>query len=84
MLNRIVHSWNLLTQLPTTLLLPLTLIPLEASRSTWKSADPVQMRTEVILLGEEGCVVAGEVMRAVQEAAREGVVFLVADEEEAT
>ena len=81
MLNRIVLSWNSLTQLPTTLLLPLTLILLGASRFTWKSADPVQMRTVVILLGEEGCVVAGEVMRAVQEAARSGAVFLVVDEE---
>lgn len=54
------------------LLSPLTLIPLEASRSTWKSADPVQMRMEAILREEGGCVVAAGVTRAVQEAAREG------------
>ena len=61
------------------LLLP-TLILLEVSRSTWRSADPVQMPMEATLRGEEGCVVAVEVMRAVREAAREGVAF-VADEE---
>ena len=59
---------------------PLTLILLGASRFTWKSADPVQMRMEAILRGEEGCVVAAEATKAVQEAAREGVVLLVADE----
>lgn len=73
--------WNLLTQLPITLPSPLTLILLAENRFTWKSADPVQMRMEAILRGEEGCVVAAEVTKDVQEAAREGVVFLVADEE---
>ena len=61
--------------LPTMLLLPLTPIPLAASRSTWKSADPVQTHMEAISREEGECVVAAEVMRAVQEAAREGVAF---------
>lgn len=57
-----------------------TLILLEVSRSTWKSADPVQTHMEAILLEEGVCVVAVEVTKAVQEAVREGVAF-VADEE---
>lgn len=61
------------------LLLP-TLILLEVSRSTWKSAVPVQMPMEATLREEGECVVAVEVTRAVQEAAKEGVAF-VADEE---
>ena len=56
------------------LLSPPTLILLEVSRSTLKSADPVQMRTEATLRGEEGCVAAVEATRAVLEAVREGVV----------
>ena len=59
----------------------LTLIPLGVSRSTWKSADPVQTHMEVTLRGEEGCVVAAEVTTVVQELAREGEVSLVEDEE---
>ena len=62
-------------QLHTMLLSPPTLILLEASRSTWKSADPVQMRMEATSRGEGECAVAVEVTRAVQEAAREGVAF---------
>lgn len=67
-------------------------IPLEASRSTWKSAGPVQTRMEATLREEVGFVVVVEATRAVQEAAREGVAFrrmeaavailLVADEVE--
>lgn len=57
------------------LLSPLILILLEASKSTWKSADPVPTRTAATLRDEAGCVVAVEVTRAVQEAAKGGVVF---------
>ena len=57
------------------LLSPLILILLEANKSTWKSADPVRTRMEAILLEEGECVVAVEVTRAVQEAAREEAAF---------
>lgn len=40
----------------------------------------MQMRMEAILRGEEECVAAAEVTKAVQEVAREGVGFLVVDE----
>ena len=61
-------------RLPTMLLSPPTLILLEASRSTWKSADPVQTPMEATSQEEEGCVVGVGGMRAVLEAARAGVV----------
>ena len=53
---------------------PPTLILLEASRSTSKSVDPVQTRTEAISPEEVGCVVAVEATRAVLEAVREGAI----------
>ena len=68
-------SSNLPTQLRTMQLSPQTLILLEASKSTWKSADHVQTRMEAILREEGGCAVAVELTRAVQEAAREEVAF---------
>ena len=57
------------------LLSPLTLILLEANRSTWKSADPVLTRMEATTREEVGCVVAVPVTRAAQEAAREEVIL---------
>lgn len=56
------------------LLSPPTLILLEVSRSTSKSVDPVQTRTEATSREEEECVAAVEATRAVLEAVREGVV----------
>lgn len=61
---------------------PPILTLLEVSKSTWKSADPVRTRMEETFREEGGCVVVVEVTRAVQEAAREEVALLVADEEQ--
>ena len=63
------------------LLSPPTLILLEASRSTWKSADPVQMPMEGISRGGGECVVAVEAMKAVLEVARAGVVEVTTERE---
>ena len=54
------------------LLSPPTLILLEASRFTLKSADPVQTLTEATSREGEECGVAVEATRAVLAAVREG------------
>ena len=61
--------------LPTMLRSPLILILLEASRSTWKSVDLVQMHMEAILQEEAEYVVAVEPTRAVREVVREEAAF---------
>ena len=57
------------------LLSPLILILLEASKSTWKSVDLVQMHMEATLQEEAEYVVAVEPTRAVREVAREEAAF---------
>lgn len=74
-MSRIVLLSNSQMRFPITRLLQPTLIPLAASRFTWKNADPAPTPMEATMLSEVGCVAIVGPMKDAQETNKDEAAF---------